>query len=78
MDTISMSDDHLTMAEAARLIPGHPSIATVHRWASRGVRGVVLASIRAGGRRYTTAAAIDQFLREQNVTDDERLSQEGC
>lgn len=57
----------LTVAQAARRLPGtnatgHLSPATVARWMRKGRRGIRLASVTLGGRRWTTVAALDQFL----------------
>lgn len=40
----------------------HPG--TLARWATRGVRGVLLATTRIGGRRLVTLTAIREFLRQ--------------
>ena len=71
-------EEYLSMTEAAKLIPGRPSVSTVHRWAGRGVDGVVLASIRAGGRRYTSMSAIDEFLSQLNTSEQQVLKADGC
>ncbi|MCC7350038.1 MAG: DUF1580 domain-containing protein [Phycisphaerales bacterium] len=39
-----------------------PHLATVWRWASAGVRGVVLETGRIGGKRVTSAEAVRRFL----------------
>jgi hypothetical protein len=36
------------------------------RWALRGVDGVKLESFKIGGRRYTTAEALDRFVARLN------------
>lgn len=55
----------ISASQVARLCDVH--IATVHRWWSpTGVRGVRLPSWLRGGKRVTTRAALDQFLRELN------------
>ena len=41
-----------------------PSPSSVQRWRTTGVGGVVLSGVRVGGRWYTSAAAIDQFLQQ--------------
>ncbi len=68
----------ITMSEVATLVPGRPSLSTIHRWAERGVRGVVLESWFAGSRRFTTVAAVERFLKEQNMSAEDRLAEEGC
>jgi hypothetical protein len=52
----------ISFSEAARLLPRpvHPS--TLHRWADFGLGGVTLQSQRQGGRRYTTAEWLAQFI----------------
>jgi hypothetical protein len=48
-------------------IVGRPHVNTVRRWAGRGVRGVRLRTWLVGGRRYTSAQAIAQFIRDLTV-----------
>ena len=55
-------DDAISLREAAEVLPGNPSPATLSRWAHHGVRGTRLATVLVGGRRYTTPAAINTFL----------------
>jgi len=38
------------------------NVATVYKWATHGVRGLKLESLVIGGRRVTTAAAIERFV----------------
>lgn len=58
----------LTLAEAAKLVPGHPSMNTIWRWCREGVkvRGTLerirLRHVRAGGRVLTTKAWLDEML----------------
>lgn len=59
--------DALTLAQAAHLFSPVPHIATLHRWATRGTRGVKLATWLRGGVRVTTHAACEQFLRDLNA-----------
>jgi hypothetical protein len=39
-----------------------PNISTLHRWATRGVRGVKLETIAVGHVRYTSIEAVRRFL----------------
>ncbi len=58
--------DHETMrllSRAPKDVPGRPSISTLMRWASKGIRGVVLETVLIGGRRYTSVEAIGRFVR---------------
>lgn len=38
-----------------------PNVATLYRWAQRGVRGIVLETIQVGGTKCTSAEAIQRF-----------------
>jgi len=40
-------ETYIPIAEVASLLPGRPSLSTVTRWATRGVRGVRLPTITA-------------------------------
>ncbi len=70
----------MSMAEAARRLPPrsarhrHAHVATLHRWASRGVRGVRLETVRLGGMRVTSVEALQRFA-EQVTAADSRESQ---
>jgi hypothetical protein len=63
-------DDLITLDVAAGLLPKvrdtpvHKS--TMWRWASRGVKGVRLETIKVGGKTYTTKAALDEFMHDLN------------
>lgn len=57
----------LTIAEAAAIIPGSPSLASVWRWVLKGVRGNQLESLMIAERRFTTHEAIDRFIARSNV-----------
>jgi hypothetical protein len=60
----------ITLAQAAKLIPGRSgeglSVCTLWRWATRGIRGHVLLTQLIGGTRYTTVAAIQNFIAATN------------
>ena len=64
--------DLIPLRAAARLFPssrgnGRPvHVATVFRWALRGVRGKRLATVIVGGARYTTRSAVLVWIRELN------------
>lgn len=60
----------LTMAQAAHSLPGHPSICTLWRWRLRGVRGVKLETLAIGGRRYTSAEALERFIERTTAAAD--------
>jgi hypothetical protein len=53
----------ITLAEAARTLPGGPvHVSTIHRWRLKGCRGVRLASFLRGGVRHTNREAIERFF----------------
>lgn len=65
----------LTLREASQLLPRrragkpcHP--ATLYRWASSGIHGIKLESMRVGGSLCTSLEALQRFF--------ERLSGESC
>ena len=53
--------DILSLAEAAKALPGKVAVSTVWRWATTGQRGVRLDSLRIGGRIYTSRRALQSF-----------------
>lgn len=48
---------------------GRVSLATLHRWRQKGVRGVKLETVLIGGLRYTSREAIARFIAAQNEAD---------
>jgi hypothetical protein len=74
--TISNSPDApITLLSATRLPilsrdGQRPHIATLHRWITRGCRGVTLESFLVGGARCTTAALVEKFLSALNAPAD--------
>ena len=59
----------ITMSEAARRLPirrrGKPlHVNTLHRWAHKGCRGVVLETVMIGGTRCTSVEALRRFTAE--------------
>ena len=54
-------EDLITLAEAARLVPGQRHPATLWRWANIGVAGVRLDSLEIGGVAYTSPKALQSF-----------------
>lgn len=53
--------DVLSLSEAAKALPGKISTSTIWRWATNGQRGVLLDSLRIGGRLYTSRRALQCF-----------------
>jgi len=56
--------EYLTLAEAGRQLPGHPSPSTIWRWCTSGVAGVKLKHIRMGDRFFVHEDDIAAFGRE--------------
>lgn len=57
----------ISLADAAKLLPGlrpgtRMNAGSVRRLAARGVRGVRLETVMAGGRRCTSADAVQRFI----------------
>ena len=46
----------------------HPT--TLHRWRLRGIRGVKLETILAGGKRYTSASSLNKFFADSTAAAD--------
>lgn len=55
-----MLDSLVPLKQAGELLD--VSYATVHKWVTTGVQGRKLKAYRKGGRWYTSATAIDEFL----------------
>jgi len=55
--------DVVPINRAAALFPGNqPHLATIWRWAQRGVRGIKLETVAIGGRRYVSPEAVERFI----------------
>jgi len=72
-----MSNDYITLSEAAQRTPGRPSVGTIWRWARCGIRTraghtVRLRHVRVGGRVYTTDAWLQDFFNEVAEDDTTR------
>ncbi|QDV74290.1 DUF1580 domain-containing protein [Botrimarina mediterranea] len=66
----SPDDEHLSLAEAAKTLPGRPHLSTLHRWRLRGIRGVRLKTCLVGGRRYTTPRWLREFIAASTAAGD--------
>src|SRR5262245_28338744 len=58
----ALTEELISLADAAKSLPGRPSITTIWRWRSRGIAGVRLETICVGGRTYTSREALASFL----------------
>lgn len=61
-----LTEDLLSMSQAARELPNRPNVSTLWRWANRGLKGNKLQVIRIGGRTLTSRQALTRFLRATN------------
>lgn len=61
---------YLTLKEAAAILPGRPHVSSLHRWRTRGVRGVRLCTQLAGGRRVVEIAELERFLDAVSAAGD--------
>ena len=65
------AENPITLAEAARTLPGGPvHVSTTHRWRMKGVRGVRLETFLRGGIRFTTDQAIERFFAATTAAAD--------
>lgn len=66
----------MTLVEAAgwleRRFGRRPNVVTIWRWAIKGLRGARLRTISLGRYRYTTERALEQFIADTSLSDDER------
>lgn len=68
-----IADENLfALNEVPGRLPKRISLQTVYRWATKGVNGIVLESIRVGGRKFTSSEAIQRFLRASNPVPQPR------
>jgi hypothetical protein len=61
------NEDLIVLSKAAAWIADRtggrrPNISTLHRWATRGVRGIKLETVAVGHVRYTSIEAVRRFL----------------
>lgn len=59
----------LKMPQAAAFFPVRPSLCTIWRWRTKGVRGRKLESVVIGGTPYTSVEAIERFAQHQGGSD---------
>jgi hypothetical protein len=65
---INLTVEHvMTLRDAARLLPARrrgkkPHVSCLHRWATAGLRGVVLESVSIGATRCTSVEAMQRFF----------------
>lgn len=71
------NEELLTLKEVARLFPsarteGQLTPATIYRWASKGIDGVVLETVRIGGVRMSSREAVKRFISRRTGAPIER------
>lgn len=66
------TENIIPIPEVPAHVPSRPHIATVWRWMQRGVRGVKLETILIGGKRFTSAEAIQRFIEDSTAAADGR------
>lgn len=63
----------LTFVEAAswleRRFGRRPNVATLWRWATRGIRGIRLSTIAMGRFRFTTERALERFITDVSAVE---------
>jgi hypothetical protein len=62
----STAETLISLADAAKAVPrrgrgGGTHVSTLYRWATVGVRGVVLETLQVGGSRCTSREALQRF-----------------
>lgn len=62
-----LSEQLMSMAQAVRSLPMRTSgkrlhVGTLYRWASQGVKGTRLETVRIGEHRFTSAEALQRFV----------------
>lgn len=57
-----LQEKSISLAQAAKIIPGRPHVNTIIRWSESGYRGHVLKTFKVGGKRLTTVAEIEAFV----------------
>ncbi|MEE8104221.1 MAG: DUF1580 domain-containing protein [Planctomycetota bacterium] len=62
----------LKLSDASRLVGKH--VATIYRWTTAGVRGVVLETLQVGGTRCTTHEALQRFCELLTGAPDTRTA----
>ena len=65
------SETLLSLSKAARQVPpAGVNIGTLYRWMLRGVRGVRLDTVLIGGKRFTSAQALNLFFERTTAAAD--------
>jgi len=62
-----LDEDMLPLTDAAKELPDRPHCGTLHRWRTRGIRGVKLEAALIGGRWFTSRQALRRFVRNTTL-----------
>ena len=70
----STSETLISLSEAAKAVPRRRKgrkthLSTIYRWATVGVRGVVLETLQCGGSRVTSREALQRFFERLSGPD---------
>ena len=57
-----LTEDLVSISQAAKALPNRPHVSTVWRWTRRGIGGKKLSIIKIGGHTYTSVQALTRFL----------------
>jgi hypothetical protein len=73
----------LTLMEATRQLPGRrqgkkPHVATLYRWAKKGLRGVRLETLQLGGTLCTSREALQRFFDRLTEADERGRASVQC
>ncbi|NLX56719.1 MAG: DUF1580 domain-containing protein [Planctomycetaceae bacterium] len=58
------------ICDVPKMVPHRPHISTVVRWWTRGVKNQKLETLLLGGRRYTSAEALQRFFERSTAASD--------
>lgn len=75
LDAIDL-EDLIPFPEAPSNVPGRPDISTLHRWRTKGVRGVRLETVRIGGRRFVSRGSLRSFVLRLTAAVDGTIAPE--
>ena len=62
-----LEENLIPMSTAGKHFPAGVQRSTVERWVRKGVSGVMLETVRIGGKRFTSIEAITRFLYAQQL-----------
>lgn len=63
---VLLTAELISLKMASERLPNRPSHSTIWRWATHGIHGRKLETVRIGGYLFTSQQALDSFIRELN------------